>query len=62
MRTIRFPIAGLMWAVVVAALGLAALRNASEIWAGATFLATCGVLCLAIVGIVCRTDESARGG
>ncbi len=58
MRTFRFPIAGLMWAVVVAALGLAALRNASEIWAGATVLATCGILCLAIVGVVCRTDES----
>ena len=58
MRTVRFPIAGLMWAVVVAALGLAALRNASDIWAGATFLVTCGVLCLALVGIVCRTNES----
>ena len=58
MRTVRFPIAGLMWAVVVAALGSAALRNASEVWAGATFLVTCGILCLAIVGIVCRTNES----
>jgi hypothetical protein len=58
MRTVRFPIAGLIWAVTFAALGLAALRNASEVWAGATFLATCGVLCLAIVGVVCRTDES----
>ena len=58
MRTFRFPIAGLMWAVVVAALGLAALRNASEVWAGATLLVTCGILCLAIVGVVCRKDES----
>ena len=58
MRTIRFPIAGLMWAVVVAALGLAALRNASDVWAGAAFLVTCGILCLAIVGIVCCLDES----
>jgi hypothetical protein len=58
MRTVRFPIAGLMWAVLVAALGLAALRSSSELWAGATFLATCGILCLAIVGIVCRTDET----
>jgi hypothetical protein len=54
MRTARFRIAGLMGAVLVAALGLAALRNASELWAGVTFLATCGVLCLAIVGVVCR--------
>ena len=27
--------------------------DASETWAGMTFLLTCGVLCLAIVGIVC---------
>jgi hypothetical protein len=59
MRTIRFPIAGLMLAVLVVALGLAALRNASEIWAGATFLLTCAVLTLAIVGVVCR-DQSER--
>ena len=39
MRTIRFPIAGLMGAVLVVALGLAALRNASEIWAGVMVLA-----------------------
>ncbi len=58
MRTFRLPIAGLIWAVVVAALGLAALRNASHVWAGATFVATCGVLWLAIVGVVCRTDKS----
>ncbi len=29
MRTIRFPIAGLMVAVLIVALGLAALRNSS---------------------------------
>jgi hypothetical protein len=56
MRTVRFPIAGLMGAVLVVALGSAALRNASTTWAGATFLLTCGVLCLAVVGIVCRGD------
>ena len=55
MRTIRFSIAALMAVVVVAALGLAALRDASELRAGATFLLTCGVLCVAIVGAVCRT-------
>jgi hypothetical protein len=54
MRAIRFPIAGLMGAVMVVALGLAALRNGTETWAGVTFLTTCAVLCLAIVGIVCR--------
>src|ERR1700677_3959962 len=56
MRTIRFPISGLMGAVLVAALGLAALRNASETWAGIIFLLTCAVLGLAIVGIICRGD------
>ena len=54
MRHIRFPIAGLMLTVLVAAVGLAALRNASEVWAGVAFLTTCAVLCLAIVGVVCR--------
>lgn len=57
MRTIRFPIKGLMGAVIVVALGLAALRDPSEIWSGIMFLLTCGVLCLAIVGVVCRQDE-----
>ncbi len=56
MRTVRFPIAGLMLAVLVVALGMAALRNASEVWAGATFLLTCAVLCLAVVGVVCREE------
>jgi hypothetical protein len=56
MRTVRFPIAALMVAVLIVALGLAALRNSSAAWAGVTFLLTCGVLCLAIVGIVCDGD------
>jgi hypothetical protein len=56
MRKVRFPIAGLMGAVIVIALSLAALRNASETWAGATFLLTCAVLTLAVVGAVCRRD------
>ncbi len=60
MRKIRFPIAGLMIAVLIIALGLAALRNSSESWAGALFLLTCAVLTLAIVGVVCR-DGTERG-
>jgi hypothetical protein len=59
MRTVRFPIAGLMAVVLFVALGLAALRNGSQTWAGATFLLTCGVLCLAVVGVVCG-GEAAR--
>jgi hypothetical protein len=54
MRFIRASIAGLMGAVVIAALGLTALRSASDTWSGATLLATCGVLGLAIVGAICR--------
>jgi hypothetical protein len=54
MRAVRFSIGGLMGAVVVAALGLTALRADSAIWAGVTLLWTSGVLCLAIVGVVCR--------
>jgi len=55
-RTIRFSIAGLMGAVVVAAIGLAALRDASETWAGVMLLSTCAVLALGIVGVVCRAE------
>ncbi len=57
MCNIRFPIAGLMLAVLVVALGLAALRNASDIWAGETFLLTCAVLTLAVVGVACGGDS-----
>ena len=56
-RSIRFSIAGLMGAVLVAAIGLAALRNASETWAGVMLLLTCGVLALAVVGVVCRAGS-----
>ena len=53
----RFPIAGLMGAIVVVAIVLAAMRNASPTWAGVTFLLTDGVLCLAVVGVVCRNGS-----
>jgi len=55
-RTIRFSIAGLMGVVLIVAIGLAALRNASDIWAGVIFLVTCGVLALSIVGMICRQE------
>jgi hypothetical protein len=54
MRFVRASIAGLMGAVLIAALGLTALRSASDTWSGATLLVTCGVLGLAVVGVVCR--------
>ena len=56
MVTVRFSIAALMAAVLIVALGLAAMRNFSATWAGVTFLVTCAVLCLAVVGIVCDGD------
>lgn len=54
MARLRFSIAGLMWAVVIAALGLGALRSASETTAGIALLVTCAVLGIAVVGAVCR--------
>ncbi len=55
MRMPRTSIAGLMGAVLVASLGLTGMRTGSAIWAGTTFLVTCAVLSLAVVGAVCRT-------
>src|SRR6184192_4085180 len=54
MSTVRFSIGGLMGVVLVAAIGLAALRNASEPWAGVMLLLTHGVLGFAAIGVVCR--------
>lgn len=53
MRT-RVSIGGLMGIVLIAAIGLAALRNANQTWAGVILLLTCGVLTFAIIGVVCR--------
>jgi hypothetical protein len=53
-RKARLSIAGLMGIVLVAALGLTALRSASEVWAGVAMLVTLGVLALGIVGVACR--------
>ena len=54
MRHFRFSIAGLMGAVLVAAVGLAALLSASPIWAGTMLLLTYVVLGLAILCAVLR--------
>ena len=54
----RTSIGGLMGAVLVASLALTALRSGSPAWAGATFLVTCGVLALAVVGAVCRAGAA----
>jgi hypothetical protein len=54
-RKTRLSIAGLMGVVLVASLGLTALRSGTEEWAGATTLVTCGVLALGLVGAACRS-------
>ena len=61
LRRIRFSIAGLMGVVLVSAVGFAALRNASEAWAGWMLLLTCGVLTLAVVGSLCRGPDERAG-
>ena len=59
MRSIRDSIAGLMGMVLIAALALAALKTDSEAWAGGAAMATCGILGLCVVGLVCR-DQAER--
>jgi hypothetical protein len=61
MRAVRVSIGGLMAVVLVAAIGLAALRDPNAIWAGMMLLLTCGVLTLAIVGVVCRRQAGRAG-
>jgi hypothetical protein len=50
----RYSIAGLMAVVLVASLGLAALRSGSGAWAGGFYLLTYGLLALALIGAACR--------
>ncbi len=59
MRSRRFTIAGMMAAVLVCALGLAALKTVSILASGSLFFVTCGVLTLASIGAV-RGEPSAR--
>jgi hypothetical protein len=54
MRKLRISIAMLMGVVLIAAIGFAAVRNASVNWAGVMLMLTCGVLMLGVVGAVCR--------
>ena len=61
MRSVRVSIAGLMGVVLVAAIGLAALRSSSQTWAGLLLLGTFGAFGIALVGAVCRSG-SERGG
>jgi hypothetical protein len=59
MGRVRYSILSLMGAVVVAALGLAAVRASSPPVAGATIYVTCGLLTLAVVAAVCSSSDRA---
>jgi hypothetical protein len=54
MRSFRFSIAGLMGLVVLAAIGSAGLANPMGPWTGILGLCTRALLCLAVVGAICR--------
>ena len=60
MRRFRFTIGGIMAVVLVLAIGLAALKSTSGVWAGVMLVLTYGTLGLAIVGaILCRGADQA---
>ena len=50
----RVSIAGLMWAVFLSAVGLAALKSGTDAWSGSIFLLTCGTLAVGVVGVACN--------
>jgi hypothetical protein len=55
MRSLRFSIAGLMGIVLLAAIGSAGLAQPSGPWVGVIQLLSRGLLCLGVVGAVCRS-------
>ena len=52
----RISLAGLMGTILVLAIGVAALRDASETWAGVMLLLTLGLLGVSILGVIYRRD------
>jgi hypothetical protein len=54
MRRLRVPIAAVMLSILLIAVGLAALRDPSELWASALFTATILALLVSILGTVAR--------
>jgi hypothetical protein len=59
MRPFRISIAAMMGLVVAAAIGAAIMRQGLAASAAAVFLCTQAILCLAVVGLVCR-DRTER--
>jgi hypothetical protein len=58
MRWLRVPIAGLMLSVLPVGVGLAALRDPSELWASALFTLTLLALLVSVLGTVARRGAS----
>lgn len=56
MRRPRISLAGLMALVVVVGVGIAALRAASETWAGIMLLLTLGLLGVSVLGVMYRRE------
>lgn len=59
-RAFRFSIARLMGVVIIAAIGVAALRQSTEAWAGTMLLIALGAIAIALAGAFSR--EPARPG
>jgi hypothetical protein len=57
MKRFRFNIASLLVVVLLVAIGFAALREASDLWESGVFALTLGVLLIAILSAVHRTDS-----
>src|SRR5262245_26625519 len=57
----RFTILGVMGLVLVMAVGLAALRNANEYWAGGLLTFTSLLFGLALLGALCGRPEKRPG-
>lgn len=55
MNTLRFSLARMLGAVVLIALGLAALVNAAAWWVSVAFSVVLTVLLIAVAGALCRT-------
>jgi hypothetical protein len=52
----RLSLSGLMVLIFVVGVGIAALRDASETWAGIVLLLTLGLLAVSILGVVYRRE------
>ena len=57
MKKFRISVGGLMVVVVIAAIGIAALRSASELWASFILTLTFGILATASLGALLRRGE-----